>query len=354
MKNHSILSKLQAASAIIVFFIAIVGCNNSKKSTQFSKVYVANEDGGSISVIDFQDSLKSKEISLKDAKGMMLMAHNVQVASNGKSVWVTAIPMDSIANNKLIVIDPNTNLVKKRIALGRDLHLAHIVLDTKSEFAYATAKETNQIFQIDAKTYQITHIFKLEKGSLPHGLRYQNGKLYVANMDAKSMSIINIADKKIINIPLGGMAVQVATTQNEKYVYTSLYDSKEVIKYDIKNGQITRIKLPSNAQGPIQMYATPDSKLLFVADQGETMGRPTSNKVFVIDIPNNKVIKTIIVGNMAHGVVVSDDGKNAYITNSGDNTISVIDVATLKVIKTIAVGKKPNGISYMSANGGTQ
>jgi len=100
------------------------------------------------------------------------------------------------------------------------------------------------------------------------------------------------------------------------------------------------------------LYATPDSKLLFVADQGELMERPVSNKVFVIDISNAKVITTIVVGNKAHGVVVSKDGTTVYVTNSIDNTVSIIDVATQKVTATIPVGKGPNGISFWYKTGG--
>ena len=100
------------------------------------------------------------------------------------------------------------------------------------------------------------------------------------------------------------------------------------------------------------MYALPDSRLLYVADQGELMERPVSNKVFVIDIANAKVIGTVTVGNKAHGVVVSQDGKTAYVTNSIDNTVSVLDVATQKLTRTIPVGKGPNGISYWFETGG--
>ena len=65
------------------------------------------------------------------------------------------------------------------------------------------------------------------------------------------------------------------------------------------------------------------------------MGRPVSNEVYVIDIPNAKVISTIKVGKKAHGVVVSNDGKSVFVTNTMDNTVSVIDVASQKVIHTI-------------------
>lgn len=254
--------------------------------------------------------------------------------------------MDSSKTNYLIVIDPNSGTIKERVLLGKDLHVAHVVLDDQSKNAFVTAGATNEVIQVDATTYQVVRKFDLGAKHAPHGLRYANGKLYVANMDGKSMSVITVADGKVTDIPLGGIAPQVAVTRDDKFIFISLYDTKEVIQYDLKNGQLNRIPLPATAQGPIQLYATPDSKLLYVADQGELLGRPVSNEIYVIDIPNAKVISSIKVGKKAHGVVVSNDGKSVYVTNTIDNTVSVIDVASQKVIHTIPVGKGPNGISY--------
>ncbi len=355
MKNSSLNQALKFVIILLLLGTTMISCENNKKlsSTQPAKVYVANEEGGSVSVIDLQDSLKNMNIEISDS-GKMFMAHNVQVAPNGKSVWVTAVPMDSTGTNQLVVIDANTGTIKNRVRLGKDLHVAHVVLDNESKNAFVTAKESNQVIQVDANTYEMVRKFDLGTGHSPHGLRYDKGKLYVANMDAKSMSVINITDGKITDIPLGGIAVQTAVTQDGKFVFASLYDTKEVVKYNLQSGEIKRIALPETAQGPIQLYATPDSKLLYVADQGELMERPVSNKVFVIDISNAKVISTIKVGNKAHGVVVSKDGTTVYVTNSIDNTVSVIDVATQKVIRTIPVGKGPNGISYWFETGGME
>ncbi len=352
--KHPFLTPTLVVTILLLTGMVMSSCDNNKKtsSLQHAKVYVANEEGGSVSVIDLQDSLKNTTIDIKDSAGNMYMAHNVQVAPDGKSVWVTAVPMDSAGIIQLVVIDVSTGSIKNRVQLGTDLHVAHVVLDNESKYAFVTAKESNQVMQVDATTYQVVRKFDLGTGHAPHGLRYANGKLYVANMDAKSMSVINIADGKITDIPLGGVAVQTAVTQDGKFVFASLYDTKEVVRYDLQSGEIKRIPLPADAQGPIQLYATPDSKLLYVADQGELMERPVSNKVFVIDVSNAKVISTITVGNKAHGVVVSKDGKTVYVTNSIDNTISVIDVATQKVTRTVPVGKGPNGLSYWFETGG--
>ena len=64
----------------------------------------------------------------------------------------------------------------------------------------------------------------------------------------------------------------------------------------MQSGEIKRIALPADAQGPIQLYATPGSKLLYVAGQGGLMERPVLNKVFVIYISHVKVITIIVAG----------------------------------------------------------
>jgi YVTN family beta-propeller protein len=282
----------------------------------------------------------------------MVMPHNVQVAPNGKTVWVTSMGMLSTDFDQVIVINPYNNTVIKRIYLGQELHLAHVVLDEGCQNAFVTTYEGNKIFQINTTTYNVVNTFNLDTLSGPHGMRYSNGKLYIANMDSMSMAIIDVATSQISYIPFGGVAVQTAVTPNGKYAFATLYDTKEVARYNIQTHQITKISLPSEAQGPIQIYPTPDSKHLYVCDQGGLLGRPNSNKVYVIDIENASVNASITVGNKAHGVVVSNDGKFAYVTNVADNTVSKINTSTNTIVSSFSTGLAPNGISYWFGTGG--
>ena len=341
------------AIMLLLFGMMVYSCNSNESSSvmQASKIFVSNEDGGSISVIDLSDSTKNSTIDLSDSSGMF-MAHNVQVSPNGLMVLATANPMDSTKESELIAIDPITYVITKRIKLGKGLELTHVVFDSASKNAFAAEPKNNEVIQVNTETGEVVQKFELGKENAPHGLRYSKGKLYVANMGSKSMSIIEIALGKIDEIPLGGMAAQTAITLDGKFVLITLYDTKEVIRYEIQSHQLTRIPLPASSQGPIQSYATPDSKLLFVADQGVLLNRPPSDKVVVIDIASAKVVNTIQVGNMAHGVIISKDGQTAYVTNRQDNTVSVIDVATQKETGKYPVGKSPNGLSYWFKVGG--
>jgi YVTN family beta-propeller protein len=95
---------------------------------------------------------------------------------------------------------------------------------------------------------------------------------------------------------------------------------------------------------PHGMGVSPDGTKVYVADSG-------NNMVTVIDTASNTAIANISVGTFPSDVAVSKDGKKAYVTNSNDNTVSIIDTTTNSVIKTIGVGKSPWGVTVNPNNG---
>lgn len=341
---------------LICFTLAVASllfsCREQLPDIAESAVYVANEAEGTVSVFNGSTFELIKVIDLTDravitGNDKRYMPHNVQVAPDGKTVWVTGVAMEEAAfEDQVIVIDAVKNKIKERINVGLDEHIAHVVLDANSEYAYVTANRTNEIIQINARDFNVAKRFSLGHGHYPHGLRWFNNRLYIANIQAHSMSVIDITTGNIVEIPLGGMAVQTAVSPDGLYAYVSLYDTKEVARIDLQTYAITRLALPANAQGAIQLYPTPDSRKLFVCDQGGLEGRPLSDLTFVIDLDLFAVTDTIKTGSKTHGVVVSNTGQHAFVTGTADNTLSVIEVATGTVVRTLNTGTAPNGVSY--------
>lgn len=338
---------------IALLFAGFFACKKDDSlDPNLSKVFVANEDDGTISVLDAANEKKLATIELAASANEPLLCHNVQVAPDGKSVWVTALLVGHHGEEQLIVIDPLTFHIVKRIPMGEGLHMAHVVLDETSKYAFVTANESNSVIQLDAATFKVVKTFDLGAGEGPHGIRCSNGKLFVANLAGQKIYVINIADGQITEIPANGKVVQTAVTPDGKFVFGSVYDTKEILRYDLESGQTSLIVLPTGSQGPIQMYPSPDSKWLLVCDQGMLDGRPASNKVYFIDLAASAVVHTLEVGRGAHGIVVDNHGQKAFVTNTLDNTVSVIDLASHSTLKTISVGKKPNGIGYWFPTGG--
>lgn len=345
-----------AGPSFLLLFLAVTamlvaGCrkDNCKNGIE-EKIYVANEEGGSVTVIDAETFKVLRTVEL-EYKKEMYMPHNVQVAPDNGSVWVTGAQMhDEHADEMLFVLKGKRDKDKEHINVGSGHHLAHVVLDDESKFAYATGNESGKVVKVDVEKMKEVEGFDLGVGSGPHGLRYMNGKLYVACMTSQEMAIIDIATGSISRLFLGGIAVQTAVLPGPGSVFVSVYDLKEVVRYDIATGDTVRIALPAGAQGPIQLYPSRDNQRLYVCDQGIVNGNPSSNQIYVIDVSTNTVIAAITVGNGAHGVVTSLDGTKVFVTNTLDNTVSVIDALSLSVISTVTVGEAPNGISVLECD----
>lgn len=371
---------------IVTAVIAIVGIGvfsyegNKKYNDMLSgiteKVYVALEGSGEIAVINTATNKVFKKIDLfekQNGKGISYMPHNVQVSPSNKSVWVTAgatekkskmsfqmIPVVQAdegavrekvdANDQVIIIDPFSDKIIKRIDMGHGLRLSHIALTPDGLYAITASQEKGVIYKINTISFEVEKTVDTQAGSGPHGLRIStDGKTaYIAMLGGKSMGILDIGSMSLMYVPLKGSAVQTGVTSDGKYAFASVYEAKSLAVYDIASGTLRYVDLPKEAKGPVQIYPTPDSRFVFVADQGYYFDQPTGNMVYKIDLSEMKVVQTISAGSAPHGVVVSKDGISVYITNLLSDDVSVIDVQSGQEVKRIKVGDMPNGISIWS------
>jgi PQQ-dependent catabolism-associated beta-propeller protein len=95
--------------------------------------------------------------------------------------------------------------------------------------------------------------------------------------------------------------------------------------------------LRTEAIQPVGVRLTADGKTGFVA-----LG--PANRVAVINGTTHEVQKYLLVGQRVWQMAFTPDEKYLLTTNGVSNDVSIIDVASLKVIKTIQVGELPWGV----------
>ena len=69
------------------------------------------------------------------------------------------------------------------------------------------------------------------------------------------------------------------------------------------------------------------------------------NAVAVVDTGTNQKLTTIPVPAGPHGLVITPNSRDVYVSSDGDSKVSVIDTSVDKVVATIEVGKAPHGLA---------
>lgn len=369
---------------VIIALIAIVGVvalftNNPgtalEQNSTDEKVYTALEGDGAIAILDAENGNLIKTISLTDERtATEYMPHNVQVSPDGSIVWVTANAMDEMEHqgfrlvetayadtghedtetmsDQVIVIDPKTDTIVRRVPIGLDQHLAHVVQASVGSTVLVAAQETDKIYVLNADTMTLERSIDLPKGSGPHGMRLSpdDKTLYTAFMSGKALGFIDVASGNITSMSLDGAAVQTAVVPNGSKVAVSVYDSRSVGIYDTASKTLSYVRLPEGSQGPVQLYPTPDSRFVYAADQGMLNDREANNKLYKIDLASLAVVEAIEAGKAPHGVVLNKSGTRAYVTNLEGDSVSIVDTISGKELREVKVGKEPNGISVWSSN----
>jgi YVTN family beta-propeller protein len=138
-------------------------------------------------------------------------------------------------------------------------------------------------------------------GAEGYDLSPSGRELWVANAQAGTVSVIDVAAKKVAETP------------------TVAFRSANRLKF------------------------TPDGKYAFISDLGGT-------DVIVMDAATRKEIKRINVGGGAAGIQMSADGARAFAAVGSRNGVAIIDVKTLQVSGFIATGPGPDGLAWVAGS----
>lgn len=179
-------------------------------------------------------------------------------------------------------------------------------------------------------------------------------KVFVADEESNTVSILDAASfKRIAAVPVGREPHNVQVSPDGKLAWVTnnglqamramgkgghagMLDRGEVWAIDTESHAVVA-KVPVGKH-PAHVVLTPDGRFAYVTNGGE-------NTVSVVEVVTRKVVATIAVGAYPHGIRVSPDGREAYVANLKGGSISVLDVKASKVVRNVQVGAGPNGIS---------
>jgi DNA-binding beta-propeller fold protein YncE len=210
---------------------------------------------------------------------------------------------------------------------------------------FLTSRNSGNITLVDQASWKKVSDFPTE--GTPAGMACVADRLYIADISKNRILILDTVAKQFvgqINLLPKSAPKSIVATGSGKLLYVSESGSADIAVVEVDSSKVLlRTKVPP---GPGRMAITPNGNTILVLNT-------ITGQVTFISTLNQRVLGTIVVGANPTAVVISPDGKTAYVSCRGElNHIAVIDIAKRGILANIKTGNGPTGLA-ISHDGGT-
>jgi YVTN family beta-propeller protein len=258
-------------------------------------------------------------------------------------------------SNDIAFMDLRTRRMVGRTFLGNNVNPHMVMMSPDGRYVVTGGTRANKAYIIDTRTLQLIKTIPVDIA--PEHLAFSpDGRWYYqGNPDGDSISVIDMQSlSKIKTIPGFVEPLNVTFSADGSKAYVGNYGAHWVGVVDVRRHELLKkIQVaavpgvarldPSKYLGEIKgiNIAAPsnDGRFLYAADTDLGV-------VGVIDMREDKVIKTIRVGPEPWRIYMSHDGRYGITANNGDETISIIDTRTNTVAATLEAGPDMTGINF--------
>ena len=328
-----------------------------------ARVYVANQDDATVSVIDARSRKLLETIDLRrygfadNAK-----PHHVQVERDGSAWYVTLIGAGKVVkfdrSNKmlasaemevpgLMTLDPTEDLM----FVGRSMS----AVNPPPRMAIIRRSDMKLLDEIDL-------LFPR-----PHGIvsSLDGKRVFIASLGTNQLASVGVEDQDVELIDVPGPAhgfVQAAVSPDGHWLAVTAELTDELMIFDLREPKSPRLSQTiSLPDGPFEPMFTGGGRWIYVTCLG-------SNRVAVVDTRNWKVARVVEHQAFAqpHGIALSPDGQYVFIGNrhqlggahqhqggnpTGKGTVVALCAATQAPVATVTVGNYAAGMGTSLTTG---
>ena len=267
-------------------------------------VYVANEDSGTVSVIDPHAKITVEVINVGGTP------HALALSSAGDFLYVV-----NNSTNSLNVIDTRLQAVIRNIQLPGVPE--HIALAADGKRAYVTISSKAEVVEIDTETGDILKEIPV-KGT-PHDIAFSSdgSVLYFTIQNGQAVSSLDIATSQVETALLEHTRnTYLATPPTGSYflVGDSSTDNLQVVDA----GTREPLKALTVGMGAVNAVVAADNKSAFVAQERQ-------NQVIAVNVETGQVTPFGATIADPWALAITPDGTELYVTSLADNVIHVLD-----------------------------
>lgn len=335
-----IMNTLTAAFALAL--VANVALADPKPQ---DRVYTADQNTNTVSVINPATNKLLGQIRLGNVRPDILSPlykGEVNVHGLGFSPDHKTLIVISNGSNSVAFIDTATNTVKGIAYIGRSPHEGFFTTDGKE--VWVVVRGQDYISVIDPNTFK--EVRRIETAAGPGMVLFQqNGRTaFVVSSFTPEVDVIDVARHEVVKriAVTSPFSPFLQFTPDFKEMWMTHKDVGKVTRIDTAKLDVTGVIDTGLITNHLGFAKTARGTLAYVTIGGENVV-----KVYTLDA-EPKLLATIPVGSLPHGIWPSDDGSRMYVGLENGDGVDVIDTATDKVVARVPVGQAPQALVYVS------
>jgi DNA-binding beta-propeller fold protein YncE len=259
----------------------------------------------------------------------------------------------TVVDQQKLAIDTTIDL--KTLGFSANAKPHHIAVEPDGSFWYATLTGDGKVLKFDRANRLVGQVSMVTPGLLAIDPKHDSlfvGRSMTAVNPPKSLGVIKrstfeMVDEQEIQIPRPHAIV---VTRDGKWVHTATIGENRIASLETATGRVTLSTLPGdNFRSLVQFTISPDGTQLIV-------GGEVSNSVIAFGLGGRPPLvpsAEVAVGGKPWDPVFSPDGKHAYFSLFADSAVAELDLTgdTPKVVRAIRGGMSQPYDMIMRADG---
>lgn len=323
-----------STSGLILASCALAGSLPNALSAQSARLYVGNSVADNISVIDLSSLKVISDIKVGPH------VHGMAVQADGGRLFST-----SEGDNTLRIFDTSTDKLVSEIKLTGRPNQCAVTPDGK--YVAIPIRDTDSVDIVDVAQQKVVKTLPVKA---PHNAfdAGSNRYIFVSSMGDHAINMIDLEKMDYAaSIPTGGVPRPYVITRDGRTMYVAVSDLHGFVVVDILEKKVVRrVEMPADHPTPHEHPGEPINTLThglaLSPDEGELwVTSLLDDAMYVYDVQSQKIVGHIPVGSGPNWVAFSPDGKYVCISNAADDDVSIIDAKARREVARLKVGRQP-------------
>ena len=274
---------------------------------------------------------------------------NLAVSKDGSRLYVVAQE-----GNALLIVDTEKSKVIKKISVGKQPH--SVVLSEDGRTAFVSNQWSDNVSVIDLASSKVTDTLTTANGPAGLALSHDGKNLYVVNSYSSNISVIDLkTGEELKRLSAGNNPTGAQLSPDGKVIYvtsrraiiapygetvkteiTVVNDSsKRIVEYKNVESAHMMENIAFSPSGDLALVTLIRPKNLVPSIQVERGFMMTHGIGIIEQKKNGRIIQLLLDEPNAYysdpfDIVITPDGKKAFVSSSGVNCISVVDIDSIR------------------------